>query len=129
LARFFGAGAAGSGAGITFPAGSIILFGGTTAPPPSGWLLCDGQAVSRVAFATLFAAIGTLYGIGDGATTFNLPDYRTSNSYPRGAINDAGRGTAGGAATHTLTVAEMPAHDHTLGIGGGCYNSSRRNIG
>lgn len=56
------------------PIGSIIPFGGTTAP--DGFLLCQGQAVSRTTYSELFAIIGTAYGIGDGSTTFNIPDLR-----------------------------------------------------
>lgn len=56
------------------PIGSIVSYGGATAP--SGWLLCQGQAISRTIYAELFAVIGTAYGSGDGSTTFNLPDLR-----------------------------------------------------
>ena len=56
------------------PAGSMLPYGGATAPP--GWLLCDGSAVSRTTYAALFAAISTAFGAGDGSTTFNLPDAR-----------------------------------------------------
>jgi microcystin-dependent protein len=52
--------------------GMVMAFAGTTAP--SGWLKCDGSAISRATYAKLFAAIGGLYGTGDGSTTFNLPD-------------------------------------------------------
>lgn len=55
------------------PAGSIIPFAGTNIP--DGYLLCDGSAISRTTYADLFAAIGTVYGSGDGSTTFNLPNY------------------------------------------------------
>jgi len=58
----------------TVPAGAIIPFAGTSVP--TGYLLCNGAAVSRTDYANLFAAIGTLYGAGDGSTTFNLPDAR-----------------------------------------------------
>jgi microcystin-dependent protein len=54
------------------PAGLIADFGSTTAP--TGWLLCDGQAVSRTTYADLFTAIGTTWGAGDGSTTFNVPN-------------------------------------------------------
>ena len=57
-----------------WPAGVIIPFAGTSVP--TGYLLCNGAAVSRTDYANLFAAIGTLYGAGDGSTTFNLPDAR-----------------------------------------------------
>lgn len=57
------------------PAGCVMAFaGGGTAP--SGWFICDGHEVSRVAYPALFAAIGVTYGSGDGSTTFNLPDFR-----------------------------------------------------
>jgi microcystin-dependent protein len=63
------------------PAGTMVMYGGTTAP--SGWLLADGSAVSRTTYATLFVAIATTYGSGDGSTTFNLPDFR--GVFPKGA--------------------------------------------
>jgi microcystin-dependent protein len=58
------------------PAGSIIAFGGDTNRIPSGWLLCNGQAVSRTGRAKLLTAIGTAWGAGDGSSTFNVPDLR-----------------------------------------------------
>jgi hypothetical protein len=57
-----------------FAPGLMLPYGGTTAP--SGFLLCDGTAVSRTTYAALFAIIGTASGAGDGSTTFNLPDMR-----------------------------------------------------
>ena len=58
----------------TQPAGMISLFGNSTAP--TGWLQCNGAAVSRTTYSDLFAAIGTVYGSGDGSTTFNVPEMR-----------------------------------------------------
>ena len=69
------------------PVGSLVAFAGATAP--SGWLLCDGRAVSRTTYSALFAAIGTAWGVGDGSTTFNLPDMR--GRFLRGVDNGAGR--------------------------------------
>lgn len=65
-----------AGAVVTTPTGAITAFGGTTAP--SGWLICDGSAVSRTTYSDLFAALGSgaYFGNGDGSTTFNLPDMR-----------------------------------------------------
>lgn len=63
------------------PIGSIMPYGG--AAIPTGWLLCNGQAVSRTTYADLFAVIGTAYGVGDGSTTFNIPDLR--EAVPKGA--------------------------------------------
>lgn len=58
--------------GEDLPIGSIVRFGGSTIP--TGWLLCDGSAVSRATYSELFAAIGINYGAGDNSTTFNLPN-------------------------------------------------------
>ena len=59
---------------LPLPAGTMIHFAGNVVP--EGFLVCNGAAVSRTDYANLFAAIGTLYGAGDGSTTFNLPDAR-----------------------------------------------------
>ena len=88
--------------------GVIQMYAGSTAP--SGWLICNGQAVSRTTYAALFAVIGTTYGTGDGSTTFNIPNLvdktvRGSNSL----------GKTGGADTVTLTTANIPAHTHDVG--------------
>lgn len=74
-------------ASSVMPTGVILPFGGATAP--SGWLLCNGAAISRTTYADLFAAIGTVHGAGDGSTTFHLPDYR--GRFLRGADSGAAR--------------------------------------
>ena len=112
--------AAGSELGL--PAGVILPYGGAVAP--AGWLLCYGQAISRTTYADLYSAIGTTYGVGDGSTTFNVPDLR--GRVPLGKDNMGGSsanrvtateadnlGQGSGAETHTLITAEMPAHTHT----------------
>jgi microcystin-dependent protein len=58
------------------PTGSVITWVGSPSAPPTGWLLCDGAAISRTTYADLFAITSTYFGVGDGATTFNLPDFR-----------------------------------------------------
>ena len=108
------------------PTGAVLPFAGASAP--TGWLLCFGQAVSRTTYAALFGVIGTSHGTGDGSTTFNLPDLRgrvaggkdnmggtaASRLTTGGAgVDGATLGASGGAETHTLTVAQMPAHSHT----------------
>lgn len=67
------------GTGGTTPAGALVMW--ATPTPPTGWLICDGSAISRATFPNLFAAIGTLYGAGDGSSTFNLPDLRGRAPY------------------------------------------------
>lgn len=69
------------------PSGSVEAYMGTSAP--GGWLFCDGSAVSRTTYAGLFAVLGTACGNGDGATTFNLPDFR--GQFLRGVDGSAGR--------------------------------------
>jgi microcystin-dependent protein len=63
-----------SAAATRVPAGAITAFAASS--PPSGWLTCDGSAVSRTTYAALFAVLGSTWGAGDGSTTFNVPDLR-----------------------------------------------------
>lgn len=98
---------------IGFPVGSIIAYGGLTAP--TGWLVCDGSAISRASYAALFAIIGITFGSGNGSTTFNLPDLR--GRFPLGkAASGTGStlGGTGGAIDHTHTG---PSHQHAVTSG------------
>jgi microcystin-dependent protein len=81
------------------PAGTILPYAGTTAP--TGFLLCDGSAVSRSTYATLFALVGSSFGSGDGSTTFNLPDFR--GRFLRGLDGAAGRDPDSGSRTAMAT--------------------------
>lgn len=97
------------------PIGSIVAYGGSSAP--TGWLMCDGTPVSRTTYATLFTAIGTAYGTGDGSTTFNLPNFNGgSGRIPLGK-GSRSLGATGGEENHTLTVNELAAHAHNPGSG------------
>jgi microcystin-dependent protein len=138
-----GAAAAPSWASGT-PSGAIMPYAGSTSP--TDWLLCSGGAVSRTTYAALFAIIGTTYGIGDGSTTFNLPDLRGRSAF---GVDDMGGtaanritsaqsgivgttlGATGGVESITLTTAQLPSHTHpngstnnttSLGLGGTSNN-------
>lgn len=112
------------------PSGSVMPYAGSSAP--TDWLLCSGAAVSRTTYAALFAVIGTIYGSGDGSTTFNLPDLRgrvvagvdnmggtAANRITSGGSGITGTtlGAAGGAETFTISTAQMPSHNHSISGG------------
>lgn len=94
-----------------FPIGGIAAYGGTAIP--DGWLLCDGSTVSRELYSDLFKAVGTVFGEGDGSTTFNVPDYR--DKFVLGAGGDVDLAETGGEKEVTLTVDQIPPHDHNDG--------------
>jgi microcystin-dependent protein len=87
--------------------GSMLMW--PTASPPAGFLLCNGQTASRATYAALFAIVGTLFGAGDGSTTFTLPDYR--DRMPIGAGGSYLANSAGGSKDATL-----PSHTHTASV-------------
>ncbi len=105
-------------------AGQVIMFAGKSAP--AGTLLCNGAAVSRSTYADLFAAIGTLYGAGDGKTTFNLPAMGDGTVVTHTNSADAVGGfTAGEVIRHDHTASSTSAgtHSHTISIGAGGAHS------
>lgn len=112
------------------PVGEIKDFGNLALP--SGYLPCDGSAVSRTTYAELFAKVGTQFGVGDGSTTFNVPDRRRRVSVGDGGVASGTLGntvgSAGGAETNTLTTSHMPSHAHGVytaslqGLAGGGFN-------
>lgn len=89
-------------------AGLIRMYAGSVAP--EGYLMCDGSAVSRDQYSGLFDVIGTTFGVGDGATTFNLPDL--SGKVPMGNSQTHALASSGGSETVALT--DLPAHIHTV---------------
>jgi len=122
---------------VVTPVGSLVAFAG--AAVPNGWLLCDGRAVSRTTYSALFAAIGTAWGVGDGSTTFNLPDMR--GRFLRGVDNGAGRdpdstlrfATNGGNAGDRVGSGQpdqFRSHTHVYGmvVGGPAFGGSGRGL-
>jgi microcystin-dependent protein len=113
------------------PVGGMIPYGGTTAPS-SAFALPFGQAISRTTFSALFTVFSTTFGVGDGATTFNIPDLRGRSPFGvdnmggvaagriGSVVTDTGTvvgttlGSAGGSATHTQVAGEVGAHNHAI---------------
>lgn len=94
----------------TYP-GEIRAFGSSSAVP-SGWLVCDGAAVSRSTYASLFSAIGVTWGAGDSLFTFNVPNFQFKTLV--GADSTRLPGASGGSSTTTLSIPNLPAHSHTI---------------
>jgi microcystin-dependent protein len=127
------------------PIGVVLPYTGTAAP--TGWLLCYGQAVSRTTYAALFAVTSTTYGVGDGSTTFNLPDLRgrvpagqddmggssanrlTNPGATLGGIDGDVLGGTGGSESHVLTAGELAPHTHdaggSLAVSSGGFGTAR----
>lgn len=112
--------------------GAMMMW--PTATAPTGFLLCDGTAVSRSTYAALFAVIGTAYGTGNGSTTFNLPDFKNRSPIGAGDLYAANAQVGSKDAvvvshTHTATVTD-PGHAHGIGstqnvdASGGVYPSN-----
>jgi microcystin-dependent protein len=104
------------------PTATIVPW--SSASVPSGFLECDGSAVSRTTYATLFGIVGTTYGSGDGSTTFNVPDL--ADNVPVGKSNNKALASTGGAntvaatgnvggstANATLSTAQLASHTHS----------------
>jgi len=101
-----------AGAGVV--TGSIVPYGGLYDDTVTGYLQCDGTAVSRTTYSSLFAITSTQFGVGDGATTFNVPDF--NSKFPRGAPSSTSCGDTGGADTVALSEAELASHTHTASV-------------
>ena len=112
---------AGSLGNQTVATGTIVPW--TVSSAPTGYLECDGSAVSRSTYSALFALIGTTYGAGDGSSTFTLPDLKDRVVY--GKSSSVSIADTGGSATVTpagtnagtaLSESQLPSHNHTTTI-------------
>ena len=124
------------------PTATIVPWSDSSVP--SGFLECDGSAVSRSTYADLFAIVGTTYGSGDGSTTFNVPDLQdnvavgksgTKNLASTGGANTvSSTGNVGGStANATLSTAQLASHNHPTNLkqeggGGAQYTLAPRYI-
>ena len=89
--------------------GEVRMYSGTVAP--SGWLIADGSAVNRTTYSDLFSVIGTAFGVGNGTTTFNIPDMR--DKFPIGVSGSKARASTGGSATKDVShLHSQPTHGH-----------------
>jgi microcystin-dependent protein len=96
------------------PSGVISAYAGSTAP--SGYLLCDGTAVSRTTYSALYAVVGTTYGVGDNSSTFNVPNLKGKVAVGRDSSQSEfdNLGETSGEKTVTLTTAQLPSFSHEL---------------
>jgi microcystin-dependent protein len=100
--------------GFGNPTGAVVAYAGGSAP--SGYLNCNGQAVSRTTYSVLYSVIGTAYGVGDGSTTFNVPNAQSRCIVGCGTgpgLSPRPLATTGGEENHVLSVAELASHNHT----------------
>lgn len=105
---------AGDNGSSQLPVGTMVNFAGYNYP--AGWIGCDGAAISRTQYPALFAVIGTIYGSGDGSTTFNLPN--TAGRLVRGVNATYTIGGSGGSDAATIAIANLPPHSHAVFRGG-----------
>lgn len=95
----------------TTPIATVSMTAATL--PPSGWMLCDGSAISRTGYPALFSAVGTTYGTGDGSTTFNVPNLKGRVVVGYDASQTEFNAVAKTGGVKTMTANEMPTHTHT----------------
>jgi microcystin-dependent protein len=106
----------GGGTSGLLPIGTVIDFAGPSASVPTGFLVCDGTAVSRTTYAALFTATGNgaYWGSGDGSTTFNLPNLQNRFAIGAGSSTNVNPGHTGGSTS--ISTGNMPSHNHTINI-------------
>ncbi|UJR24288.1 hypothetical protein I4U23_027255 [Adineta vaga] len=96
--------------------GEIKMYSGNASSLPESWVFCHGQALPRIEYQRLFSVIGETFGVGDGKTTFNVPDFRGRFPLGLNPLNNQSAGVNyGGSSTQTLTVDQIPVHRHNRG--------------
>lgn len=115
--------------GAAVPVGTLLMWPANN--PPSGYLICDGRAVSRSTYANLFNVIGTIYGAGNGTSTFNLPDFR--DYFPRGKSDGRDIGSKQQddlkSHTHGATSSSAGEHNHSASTGSSGSHSHSASTG
>lgn len=94
------------------PSSTVLDYAGLASTIPIGWLRCDGSAVSEVTYPLLFIAIGYTYG-NPGSGNFNLPSLESENKFVSAADSDGDLGVVDGENTVTLSIAQIPSHNHS----------------
>lgn len=107
------------------PVGTIVLWSGASAP--SGWVLCDGSALNRTTYASLFALVGTTYGNGDGSSTFNVPNTKDVAIIGRGDNNSLG--SASGTQFNSSKTATTASGSASLSTGSVSVSSGAKDAG
>ena len=107
----------------------IKVYSGATAP--TNFMLCDGSAISRTTYSVLFGIIGTTYGVGNGTTTFNIPDLRARFlvGFHSGDSDYDSLGEIGGAKNTALSKANIPPHTHTYSAANGTPDLGNSGVG
>lgn len=110
------------------PIGSIVAWPVTHTPisAPEGWVNCDGSILVNSDYSDLFALIGTTYGVGTPGYSFKVPDLR--GRFPLGASGSHAIASTGGAETHFLTIAQLPAHAHAILVKDNTTNQSNARL-
>lgn len=112
-----------SSGGEAAPPGTIVAFAGDVVNIPVGWMLCNGAAINRVSYSNLYNAIGTAWGVGDGSTTFNIPDLRGqflrgvnlgSGNDPDAGSRTANNGGNSGDNVGSYQGFQVQSHTHTF---------------
>jgi len=116
------------------PIGSVVPsgFDFDSDTLPDNHLRCDGTAVSRTTYSDLYGVIGTTFGVGDGSTTFNLPDLQDKiplGSGSGGGLTSRTTGATGGSATVAMSSGELPVHNHDANNRKGLHNTGSNTAG